>query len=412
MKITNSIISFSASLLLFLSGCGGGSGDTPDPAPIEGSKLVISEILAENNSTNTDPDLNLFSDWIEVQNISTEELDISGYGLSDTSKEIKWNFPNDTKIAAGAYLLIWADDFNETLNPNPTALHTNFKIKSNDESVTLFDSAGALINQVKLKDHKTTESDISIARGADDTFTLAITPTPGRANDSASVTVSQKPSFSISEGVYSVAFSVTITAGNGADIYYTLDGSDATQNSMKYISPISINENKTTLKSIAKEQGSTKLISKEKSVTYVIAPAHDVVINELFADNNNTSMQIYEKDDWIELYNTAATPVVLDGYRLSDSKKLENSNWVIPNGTTIGANGYLIIWADNNNSTTQLRTDFKLSNKGDSVVLYNDSDFIIDFIDYGSLKNGQSLSKQGDNNFTKATPTPNEVNSQ
>jgi hypothetical protein len=409
MKTTNKITLVSISLLLLLSGCGGGGGDKSGgtDSPVNGnSKLVISEVLAENNSTNQDPDLNQFSDWIEVQNVSSSQIDISGYGLSD-GKKVKWNFPNGTTVAAGEYLLVWADDFNTSSNPNPTALHANFKIKSNDERVSLFDKTGTLIDQIKLKDYKITEPDISIARHSDGTFVLASTPTPGFANSSTSVVVSKKPSFSVDEGVYLGAFDVTITAGNGASIYYTTDGSDPTIDSELYTAPISISENKTTLKAIAKEQGSGKIISKEKSKTYVIAPAHDVVINEVFADSN-ASLTGFEQSDWVELYNTSGADISLDGYRLSDSKKLENSNWTFPNGTTINANGYLIVWADK--TDTGLHSDFKLSDSGDSVVLYNDNDLIIDFIDYDKLKDGKSLSRQGDNNFTKVTPTPEAIN--
>ena len=391
-------------MLLLSSGCGGGGSSSNDSSNT-GTGVIINEVLADNNSTNSDPDLGKFSDWIELKNSTASVVDISGYGLSDSAKNIKWNFPNGTTIEANGFLLVWADDFNTTSNLNPTALHTSFKLKSNDDKVILFNKSGNLIDELKLKDYKVTQSDISIARDLQGGFILANPPTPNAQNSSNGFIVSQKPDFSIDEGVYAdTPLSVTITAQNGAEIYYTTDGTDATINSPFHgASPITLNftENKTTLKAISKEAGNNKLISKEKSKTFVIAPSHSVVINEIFADNNSSLADEYKKSDWIELYNSSDADIDLGDYRLSDSKKLENSNWKFPNGVTISANSYLIVFADNEVKMTEpFHSDFKLSDSGDSVVLYNSNDQIIDFKDFNKLK-GVSLSRQGDNNFTK-----------
>ncbi len=396
-------------MLLLSSGCGGGGGSSSngDGSPLikTNSKVVINEVLADNNSTNINPDSGTYSDWIELKNITNQSIDISGYGLSDSSKKIKWHFPSGTTIGANQFLLIWADDFNSTTNPNPTALHASFKLKSNDDKVVLFNKSNEIIDELNLKDYKVAQSDISISRNAQgDGFILTTPPTPNAQNSSAGFVLSDKPDFSLPEGVYSEnPLNITITAQNGAEIYYTTDGTDATINSPHAPSPIKLNltQNKTTLKAIAKEVGNDKLISKEKSKTFVIAPPHSVVINEIFADNNSTLADDYKKSDWIELYNQSNNDVDLGGYTLSDSKKIENSTWKFPVGTILAANSYMVIFADDQVKMTEpFHSDFKLSDKGDSVVLYNDNNQIIDFKDFGKLK-GVSLSRQGDNNFTK-----------
>jgi hypothetical protein len=48
--------------------------------------------------------------------------------------------------------------------------------------------------------------------------------------------------FSAKSGFYNNGFSLTITADDGADIYYTLDGSIPTADSTKYTSPIEIKD--------------------------------------------------------------------------------------------------------------------------------------------------------------------------
>ena len=403
--------SFLLAMVLLSSGCGSGGDSSPDDSSIidmdigDSIGVVINEVLADNNSTNRDPDLGNYSDWIELKNSTSQVVDISEYGLSDSSKKVKWNFPSGTTIEPNGFLLVWADDFNSTANPNPTALHTSFKIKSNDDKVVLFNKSDEIIDELKLGDYKVTQSDISVARDTQGAFILTNPPTPNAQNNSASFVISSKPDFSLSEGVYSDnPLNIIITAQNGAEIYYTTDGTDATINSPFHgASPITLNftENKTTLKAIVQESGNDKLISKERSKTFVIAPEHSIVINEIFADNNSSLLDEYKKSDWIELHNSSDVEIDIGGYTLSDSKKIENSIWHFPIGTMISGNSYLVVFADGESRISEpFHSDFKLSDDGDSVVLYNSDDQIIDFKDFGKLKNS-SLSRQGDNNFTK-----------
>jgi len=62
--------------------------------------------------------------------------------------------------------------------------------------------------------------------------------------------VARTPRFSMKSGIYSVPFTVTITADRNASIYYTLDGWTPTFNSEKYAGPIEI-ESTMTLQAIA-----------------------------------------------------------------------------------------------------------------------------------------------------------------
>ncbi len=403
--------SFVLATLLAFTGCGGGgsnSGSSSGGSGVSDSNLVINEVLAENNSTNTDPDLGLYGDWIELKNISSTAFDLGGYGLSDSTKKVKWTFPNGTTIGANGLVLVWADDYNVTAHPNPTALHTNFKLKSNSDKVVLYDKTGTMLQTLDLKDHKVSQSDISIARTSDGEYILSSNPTPNSENNLNAVTVSQTPHFDKKEGVYQDSVIVTITAGNGAKIYYTKDGTTPTVNSTEYTGALTFTANKTTLKAIAKETATNKLISKEKSKTYVVTKAtdRDVVINEIFSDNNSSSSDTTKNTDWVELHNVTGASINLGTYKLSDKKQISATHPGMSLSGTIGANAYKVINIDKTTS------GFALSAKGDSIVLYKDSS-IIDFEDFGKLK-GVSYSRQGgiwDNNFTKTTNmTPGSVN--
>ena len=95
----------------------------------------------------------------------------------------------------------------------------------------------------------------------------------------------------------------------------------------------------------------------------------DVVINELMASNSSTAEdQDGEFDDWIELFNRTSSSIDLSGYFLTDD--VDNlEKWEFPSGTTIDANGYLIIWADKDTLQSGLHTNFKLSADGETLIL-------------------------------------------
>jgi len=392
--------------VVIIAGCGGGgsgddNGDRDDTQNTVNSKSILSEIMA-SNTLDTDPDFGEYGDWIELRNVNDTPLDLGGYGLSDTDKKIKWFFPEGTILRAGNYLVVWADDHNVTKK----AIHTNFKLSSKGDEVVLFDKTGTQIEYVKFKDQR---DNISLAVDDNGNFVQTANVTRGAKNIINERHVSEKPKFSPAEGVYANAVSVTISASDGAAIYYTLDGSKpSVDSSIRYTSALNINTD-TTVKAIALDAGENKLVSKVSSATYVISSS-SVVINELMADNNSTikDPDFNKFSDWIELYNKSDSPIALDGYGLSDSKK--KVKWHFPAGTTIDAKGYLLVWADDKNSTTSLHTNFKLSSKGDSAVLYDPNGKMIDFIDFDKQDTDISLSRKSDNTFEKTTPTPNAKN--
>jgi hypothetical protein len=71
-------------------------------------------------------------------------------------------------------------------------------------------------------------------------FTVAPLITSLSCKNNASATVSESPIFSANSGYYSQAFSLTLSAGDGESIYYTLDGSEPTEGSSLYSSPLTI----------------------------------------------------------------------------------------------------------------------------------------------------------------------------
>mgnify|MGYP001986768672 CR=1 FL=1 len=114
-----------------------------------------------------------------------------------------------------------------------------------------------------------------------------------------------------------------------------------------------------------------------------LAVTGDLVINEISASNSTIETDPDgEFDDWIELYNNTSSPIVMDGYYLSDNSSTP-TKWSFPTGTTINANDFLIVWADNDTLQSGLHASFKLSSSGESVLLSNASGNLLDEITFG-----------------------------
>ncbi|MBI1837589.1 MAG: CotH kinase family protein [Flavobacteriia bacterium] len=95
-----------------------------------------------------------------------------------------------------------------------------------------------------------------------------------------------------------------------------------------------------------------------------------IVLNEFLASNQTDTIDhANQYDDWIELYNTTNTPLSLSGLYLTDDT-LDLYKYVFPSTAIIPAYSHLIIWADQENSTTdELHCNFKLSAAGDFLAL-------------------------------------------
>lgn len=148
------------------------------------------------------------------------------------------------------------------------------------------------------------------------------------------------------------------------------------------------------------------------SVTAVQAQPQ-VFVNELLASNSTVVADPDFGDfaDWIELYNAEPDAVDLSGYTLTDDLE-EPDRWQIPDGTIIPAGGFLLIWADDED--TGLHTDFKLSAGGEQVGLYAPDGTAVDTLTYGEQTTDISLGRSPDGGQSFQlfeTPTPGASNS-
>lgn len=147
---------------------------------------------------------------------------------------------------------------------------------------------------------------------------------------------------------------------------------------------------------------------------YTFLSAQGLVINEIIASNDSTSMIMddsLEYDDWVELYNNTNEAIDMSGYYFSD-KTDEPDKWRFPNGISIAANGYLIVWTDSDNSQGDLHTNFKLSKSGESLILSDSFLTVLDSISFGEQETNVAFARipNGTGDFAFRTSTFNANN--
>lgn len=99
----------------------------------------------------------------------------------------------------------------------------------------------------------------------------------------------------------------------------------------------------------------------------------------------------------------AATPVTVQGV-VEDERS---------DGTMIEANGYLIIWADEDSEQEGLHANFKLSSDGETLTLVGsdtNGNLLLDTLTYGELEEDVSYGLTADGETSELTPSPGTSN--
>lgn len=111
-----------------------------------------------------------------------------------------------------------------------------------------------------------------------------------------------------------------------------------------------------------------------------------------------------QHDPWLEIYNSGATAINLDGYALSKSYA-NPGQWPFPNDAVINPGEYKVVFADADVGQTlgnELHTNFRLDPASGSIVLSKNGR-ILDYINYtnmdanfsyGSFPDGQVVDQQ------------------
>jgi len=147
--------------LLLLASCQGGlvidSQATRDTAPWTGGELLLSEVLARNDSVLDDADGDS-SDWIELYNPGPETVELAGWTLSDDPDDAGWQLP-EGELVGGGFLVVFASA-KDTVDADGH-LHTDFRLDGDGETLRLLPPDGVEADRLVFEDQVT---DVSYGR--------------------------------------------------------------------------------------------------------------------------------------------------------------------------------------------------------------------------------------------------------
>jgi hypothetical protein len=119
----------------------------------------------------------------------------------------------------------------------------------------------------------------------------------------------------------------------------------------------------------------------------------DILINEFLPAPSDG------EKEWLELFNAGSAVVNLTGWQIDDADN-STSPQIIPENTTIYANGFLVISFNKS----------ALNNDGDKVRLLWPDDQVVHAVSYDKAKQGQSVAKIGTSWLWTNQPTPGQAN--
>ena len=125
-----------------------------------------------------------------------------------------------------------------------------------------------------------------------------------------------------------------------------------------------------------------------------------VRINEVSADDGIYVNDYFKRKDWVELYNTTAHDIDVEGMYLSDNpdkpEKYQISKGESLASTIIPAHGYLIIWCDKESPLSQLHASFKLDKDGGEMLLTAADKSWTDHFTYAAHASDQTVGRYPD----------------
>ena len=123
-----------------------------EPRQLLAGVPVIMEFMAKNDGFFEDGDGNA-PDWIEIQNIGDEAIDLAGYRLTDSAANLeKWTFPS-VPVTPGDYFVVFASGQDvDNYVDGGGYLHTTFGLKADGEYLALVAPDGTVMSEFGSKD--------------------------------------------------------------------------------------------------------------------------------------------------------------------------------------------------------------------------------------------------------------------
>lgn len=250
--------------------------------------IWISEVCAVSSSRKEVSDYS--NDWIELYNGSGSDIDLTGYGLSDSNADrFKYTF-EDITISDGEYLLLAAGgevvsrSDSDDADIFSSALQTPFKISNLGETLYLTTPDGFLVDSFMTGRQ---QNGISSGRAGtqSDERRFFSNPTPGKQNTNGFSEYAPLPVFSNDNTYISSGDEIELSVPYGDfTIRYTTDGTEPTASSAAYSGPIKLNKS-ATIRAACFADGAISGGSVTR--TFITEEKHDIPVICLSTDPEN-----------------------------------------------------------------------------------------------------------------------------
>lgn len=195
--------------------------------------IRINEVCS-HNQTVTYNRQGEFEDYVELYNFSDEEIDLTGFYITDSHGNSNKYVIKDVVLGAGEYEIFYVNA-------------SNGVAVSDGDVLYLSNSQGKILDSVEVP---ILDIDKVYAINEENgEWEMNKSPTPAMSNLNSQieekVVIEDEnviPIFSKANGFYEEEFMLEITSPQGWDIFYTLDGSTPTEDSIRYKGPILIED--------------------------------------------------------------------------------------------------------------------------------------------------------------------------
>ncbi len=140
-----------------------GTGEFIDQAATKGTLNIVeeeekSEYKLVLNEVNSSPD-----DWVEVMNLGTGTMDLSGYEIRDNSDDHRWQFVEGHTVEAGGLFVVEATTVGKVYNDETDSyvegtFESAIGIGSGD-SIRIYDRYGNIVDECSWTEHASYDGD-------------------------------------------------------------------------------------------------------------------------------------------------------------------------------------------------------------------------------------------------------------
>ena len=403
-----------------------GAANDDSPAP-ETSDILMNEVYSRGIEGNLD--------WVEIYNVSDNEIDVSGFKIYDSGAESgskpKKEFPAGSLIPAKGFLVIIVDDEEDS----------GFGISSGGETLWLENASGEIIHTLEVPALPVETTSFGAYPDGTDSWQILEFVTRGSANNNGAAPLiklneaysrgydgnldwvevfntsaeevdisgykiydngglsGSKPKKEFPSGslVPANGFLVIVVDDEEESGFGLSSGGDnvwledAEGNVIDFVAVPALEETQ-SFGRFADGAHNWQILNfvTRGSANSDVADAPAIVMNEAFSRGDDA------KPDWIEVYNKSAAEIDISGYKIYDSGGFSGSKpkKVFPAGSVIPANGFLVIVVDDDDDS-----GFGLGSGGDDVWLENADGSVIDFVMIPALEVTQSFGRIGDGAF-------------